>query len=167
MTRATSNPFALLLRRALSRRGYTQARLAREIGLSPRAIGQWLRGDSVPTLAHVKLAADLLAFPSLADAAVKTLRHDCAICGRSFLTHGRRRRVCGDNCATVLRTRRLRQRRVMFDRAVGNRLREHSEAVFAFCRACEPEGLCRTASCELRPVSPLPLLIQVERRRIA
>ncbi len=39
-------------------------------------------------------------------------------------------------------------------------------AVASFCRGCEPEGICRTADCQLRPVSPLPL-ITLRRARTA
>lgn len=34
----------------------------------------------------------------------------------------------------------------------------YQEATDAMCRSCEPEGLCRTAECPLRTVSPLPLV---------
>jgi transcriptional regulator with XRE-family HTH domain len=37
------------------------------------------------------------------------------------------------------------------------RLGEHMEAVAAFCRSCSPDG-CRTPTCEMRSVSPMPLV---------
>jgi transcriptional regulator with XRE-family HTH domain len=36
-------------------------------------------------------------------------------------------------------------------------LSAYQDAVAAMCAACEPEGLCRTAACPLRGISPLPL----------
>lgn len=33
----------------------------------------------------------------------------------------------------------------------------HRAAAAAFCEACEPDGYCRTPTCELRSISPLPL----------
>lgn len=33
-------------------------------------------------------------------------------------------------------------------------------AVAAFCASCEPEGKCKEPACELRPVSPLPLVTE-------
>jgi len=36
-------------------------------------------------------------------------------------------------------------------------LERHRAAAGAFCRSCEPDGLCQTPTCELRPLSPLPL----------
>jgi hypothetical protein len=40
-----------------------------------------------------------------------------------------------------------------------DRLRVLERGVAAFCRACEPDGVCHMARCELRPVSPLPLAV--------
>ena len=36
-------------------------------------------------------------------------------------------------------------------------------AVDAFCRGCEPDGYCKTPTCDLRSVSPLPVLDYVDR----
>lgn len=38
----------------------------------------------------------------------------------------------------------------------------HQMTVEAMCNACEPEGLCRTAECPLRPVSPLRYVPMVD-----
>lgn len=35
-------------------------------------------------------------------------------------------------------------------------------AVAAFCAGCEPEGVCRTADCPLRALSPLPLAVSAK-----
>lgn len=40
-------------------------------------------------------------------------------------------------------------------RRTRNQLNEHLAAVEAMCRSCEPDGICRTADCALRAVSPL------------
>lgn len=37
-------------------------------------------------------------------------------------------------------------------------LERHRAAAAAFCRGCEPDGFCQTPACELRPISPLPLI---------
>ena len=57
-----------------------------------------------------------------------------------------------------------------FDRVAIGRLGEYQESVAAFCRSCEPvTRVCRDATCELRGVSPLPLiaLSSVTRRSAA
>jgi hypothetical protein len=40
-------------------------------------------------------------------------------------------------------------------------------SVGAYCRSCEPEGVCHAADCELRPVSPLPLAVSAKEADIA
>lgn len=42
--------------------------------------------------------------------------------------------------------------------AIGRRVREIDRCVARFCKACEPDGICSNEGCELRPVSPLPLV---------
>jgi len=68
---------------------------------------------------------------------------------------------CGPDCK---QTARKRSQGVSAERhlnVVSHRLRDHQEAVLAHCMGCEPDGLCRTATCRLRPVSPLPLAADV------
>lgn len=48
------------------------------------------------------------------------------------------------------------KRQARVDRSA-RRLTVVQASVGAFCRGCEPSGICRTPECELRPVSPLPL----------
>lgn len=48
--------------------------------------------------------------------------------------------------------RRVQRRDKALEQIAGLR-----ELIDAMCRGCEPEGLCRTAECPLRPASPLPL----------
>lgn len=69
-------------------------------------------------------------------------------CGRPFdrITSGLRRDFCSDRCRT------------MANRRPDKRRDERQDAIDAFCASCEPEGLCRTAECELRGFSPLPFV---------
>lgn len=67
---------------------------------------------------------------------------------------------CSSSCQRVgrkrLAGRDTRQSAIRAERALGR----HRAAVEAFCRACEPAGWCQAPECELRPVSPLPLVAE-------
>lgn len=54
------------------------------------------------------------------------------------------------------------KRVVRIDRS-DRRLNVVTAAVGGFCRACEPQGVCRAPDCELRPVSPLPLALDPDK----
>lgn len=78
---------------------------------------------------------------------------------RTFVTEergGNPRRYCDATC----RQHGQRERgkvRVRESAAIAvNRLKQHQDAVEAFCRSCS-DGICPDATCALRPVSPYPL----------
>jgi hypothetical protein len=67
-------------------------------------------------------------------------------CGRERWRGQTRRRYCSDECRLIAHAL-----------GVQPSLSGIQAAVDQFCRACEPEGVCRMPSCQLQPFSPLPL----------
>jgi hypothetical protein len=110
--------------------------------------------------------AEQLATPSLVDIMTRLRTRTCVHCGVTFRTqaHSQQRIFCTELC----------QNRGQYQKRIGERemllagtrseladaqavMAAQSAAIAAFCASCEPDGLCRMASCELRDVSPLPL----------
>ncbi len=164
-------PFAAPLVRAMTEQGIGSSALAAQIGCDYTYINVLRRGEHWPSHLMAVRIAEALVEPRLASMSLARVQRNCDVCGRGFLlrsARGKTKKRCSKRCTVTanrrnaaerdrirgIRDKALRERVGMISRV---RLTEHQEAVAAFCRACEPEGLCRTAECELRPVSPLPL----------
>jgi len=151
------------LRRAMAAKGLTQTALARAVGYGATNLHKALAGERIPAPEVVAALAEALARPSLVDLAVTARTTRCALCDAPFVRHHRKpgTRYCGRPCqrAAVGRQHRdsVRRKALTETRLLRQRLDQHQLAVLAFCRACEPDGVCRNAGCELRPVSPLRL----------
>lgn len=78
--------------------------------------------------------------------------------------HAMHRKVLKRAAEQYARSDSKRGRRV---ESVQQRLDVARVAVDAFCRSCEPDGYCQTPECELRPVSPLPLVTEAREVRQA
>ena len=117
------------------------------------------RKQVVPRLDTARRLADLLDWPRLTEIIVASRTYTCVVCPRTFVYDGMGpRRYCSSACQTVVDKMRLgRPVRVMAVRAE-RALALHATAVAAFCKTCEPDGQCKTRDCELRSVSPLPLV---------
>ena len=176
VTRETA-AFAAPLIRAMTEQGIGSTALAAEVGCDHNYINTLRRGEHWPSHVMAVRLAEALMVPRLAAMSLERVQRYCDVCGRGFLlrsARGKTKKRCSKRCTVTanrrnaaerdrvrgIRDKALRERVGMISRV---RLTEHQEAVAAFCRACEPEGLCRTATCELRPVSPLPLVA----RRVA
>lgn len=145
----------LLEERHVSRRG-----LALHLGTSRSLLQLWIRGDVLPSLENAARLSEALADDELL-AIVKAARVGRCPCGRDFLIDGgNRRRYCSAACQ---RTEQKVRDGVLPKRdTLARQLEVYRQAIDGYCRSCEPEGLCRTADCPLRDVSPLPLVRPVD-----
>lgn len=176
MTRqATTVPdgttFARALDRAMTARNVNLKQLAARTGINVQTISNLRRGLNSPRLATAAALADALDWEPLARITEQQRRRSCGVCSRTFITdHNdtKRGRFCSRKCQQVgwnrNATKGRDRKRAKYEKKSTMLLREHQQAVEAFCRACEAvDFLCRDAGCALRGVSPLPL-IKLERR---
>lgn len=158
-----SSTFASVLVAAMHRHGSSIAETARLVGVDKCSIRNWRYGHSRPLHELAVRLADVLDTPGLAEISVAIRSKRCALCGTCFLDSSKRvqRLYCGAMCMRSAHSSRQRERehgrREDHSRLLRNRLDVLQDAVDAFCRSCEPEGLCRDAACPLRSASPLPL----------
>lgn len=135
------------IRRAMDRRGVSKMALARAIGTSPSQIFKYRRGDIMPTLRTAQKLSDSLLDDGIVQLVIHYRTRSCVICEREFIDHaGRNRKYCSTACW------RLFHKGV---RAVPPP-DPHVAAIAAYCRTCEPDGICHLAACPLRAYSPLP-----------
>lgn len=152
--------FGRELDKAMRARGVGRRLVASAIGASDTSVMYWRTGRILPrTLTAAKLA-EALAWPRLATLASELRRKACLVCGVEFVddSGSDNRRYCSLSCRSVRGKAVVgvdrRQRAAIAER----RLTAHQRAVAAYCAGCEPAGRCVTPDCDLRPVSPLPLL---------
>jgi hypothetical protein len=105
--------------------------------------GFWLQGRYLPSLERAAQMADILDAPAILEMTRSASVGTCLVCMTPFARNATRRNYCSVRCRTdyakgVRRT----------DRPVSE------QAIAAYCRGCEPEGLCRTEDCALRAFSP-------------
>jgi DNA-binding XRE family transcriptional regulator len=166
---------------ALVTRDIPMKEAARVVGVGRTAIDHYRTGNVLPKTATARALAELLDWPKLAEiiASARTFLCERPGCGRTYRHEGGGpRRYCTQACqrqAEAQRTasKRLRQAGQSNDgrkraaaiaqlrsaaRIADERARVAEDAIAAMCRSCEPMGLCRTATCELRLVSPFPLV---------
>lgn len=147
------------LRKAVGARGYSQRRLAADIGISRSRIGNWACGDSLPSVETASRIADLLMWPSLVDLARAGREKTCDACGRVFTVETPSpQRYCSTDCRRF-KAKSREARRDLTRAVLERRANRYRDAVAAMCAGCEPSGLCRTAECPLQVagVSPLPI----------
>lgn len=159
----TTQQWAALLRQAVALSGMTMTALAEQIPMAPSAMYRLAKGRTFPSVRVADALARILDAPYLAEAMLEARKKTCVVCGAIFVDRGTKRNAlsCGTPCNRVIRARRdrgIRDSSNAYAAMVARRrLAAYSAAVVAFCRSCEPEGICRSGSCELRTVSPLPL----------
>lgn len=155
--------------------------LARSIGIGHTALDHYRQGVVLPKTATAHAIAEVLDWPRLAEIVEQARTFVCGRpgCERTYRHEGGGpRRYCTPDCVRIavaqrMASRRLRQAgqkddgrlraaaiaqlrsaaRIADERAVAAEI-----SIAAYCRGCEPEGLCRMADCPLRPFSPLPLV---------
>jgi hypothetical protein len=170
--------FGVQLQNALTRRHLRPYHVLKLVGggWSARQFDSWLHGGSLPRLDLAVRLADALNWPALIELVREGRTGTCERigCDRTFITEtGRSRRYCSPVCQRLAhdygvgsahaRRKKLggEQAELHLQAAEGRaaleELGELRDAVAAMCNDCEPEGLCRTPTCSLRVVSPLPL----------
>lgn len=160
--REAARQFAVAFTRALEERGVSKRTLAARLtghGSSRSSIQLWARGESLPTVETARRLDQALGTTHLEKIVVRSRLVKCQNgCGRTIIVRGNRQRTryCSPACAkqaAKVRTALLPKRDTL-----ARRLELHRRAVAAFCAGCRPDGICRAPECELRPVSPLPLV---------
>lgn len=151
--------FAQELRRVRMRDGLRQVDVAKAVGTGFEAVMMWENGTYLPDHRTVIKLGDLFANDELVRLSVKSRTSACLVCGGMTFAVKGTRDYCSEACQRLSQYRRRRGVTTSDDwRSAQRILPEYRAAVDAFCRRCEPDGICSRAACELRPVSPLPLV---------
>jgi hypothetical protein len=138
--------FANYLRQGMQRRGLTNMDVGRAVGVSDSLVVWWRSAYAMPTLRHAEALAVVLLDERVRDMILAARTRQCAYapCSRVFVQKvAAHRRYCSMTCKTYAAKNPAAKRD------------PRQDAIDAFCAACEPEGLCRTAECPLRGFSPL------------
>lgn len=152
--------FGKALERAMKARDVGSRPLAEALGSSRTTIMYWRTGRILPRLDTTHAIAAALDAPALVGLMVELRTKRCQVDDVAFVddTGSDNRTYCSSSCQRVgrkrLAGRDTRASAIRAERA----LARHRIAVEAFCRQCEPDGWCAAPECELRPVSPLPLV---------
>lgn len=147
----------------MDRRGITQTALAREALVSQDSVRKWRQGRVLPSLASAAIMADALMDDGLIRLAAEARTRTCQGCGRPFVllsNTGPRFGVwCGMRCRQREHERRRRPVESVERRERnGRELALYRDRLARHCATCEPSGVCLTPECDLRDVSPLPLV---------
>lgn len=154
--------FGRALEHAMHMRDVGTRPLAEGLQASRTTIMYWRTGRILPRLDKAQEIAAALDWPALVTLMVELRTKQCQVDGVAFVddTGSDNRVYCSSSCQRVgrkrLAGRDVRASAIRAERA----LTRHRGAVEAFCRACEPGGWCQAPECELRPVSPLPLVAE-------
>lgn len=150
------------LRAAMAARGMTGKELARLTGRSNHQIYDIRTEDGAPSLEFAVAMAEALDWDRLAELARDLWRRTCPECSTVFYINKGHQTYCSERCSTGAKNRRRagRRERVRDKRLLKahNLIVQYRESVAAYCRGCEPDGICREAECPLRSVSPLPFV---------
>lgn len=166
--------------KAMRARDIPLKEVAKAAGVGHSALDHYRTGSILPKTATALAIAEVLDWPKLARIVEEARTFVCARpgCGRTYRHEGGGpRKYCTTSCARQVKLQqmasyRLRQAGQTNDgrhrAAAVARLRSAARiaderalvaetAIGAYCRECEPEGLCRVVDCPLRALSPLPL----------
>jgi hypothetical protein len=156
------------LERTLRRKEVSSAELARMVDVSYDSIRYWIAGRWFPTYRTAQRVAYALESDHLLNLAKRLRTVSCEHCNKTFVATGKGTpaRFCSSRCRNYRwDVRRHKALAVERRERNGRELAVYRTAVERMCHACEPDGLCRMAECELRNVSPFPLAD--ERARVA
>jgi hypothetical protein len=151
--------FGRELDKAMKRRGVGARPIIDVGGPSRSAIRSYRSGRNLPRVDTARRLADALEWPRLAELALELRTKTCPMDRRTFMDEsGSDNRIyCSPECQRLAEKKRIGYDRGPTVAKLERHLRIHQDAVAAFCHDCEPNGVCVTVDCALRPVSPLPL----------
>lgn len=152
--------FGRELERAMKARGVGSRTIAEPIGASRTSIMYWRTGRILPRIETARKLAAVLSWPKLETLAIELRRKACLTCGTEFVddSGSDNRTYCSASCQRVKEKTRVGEDRRTRAARAERQLTIHQRAVAAYCGGCEPSGRCVTPECDLRPVSPLPLM---------
>lgn len=157
--RVLAERFGVELDRAMRARRVGANAVEAQLGVAHSSIAAWRAGRNLPRIETAQRLASGLDAPRLLAIVLEARTCRCESCGRAFTNQGgAAKRFCDARCRSE--AGRVRHAMGSVPRRADvaeRRLREHRAAVGAMCASCEPEGMCVTPACALRPVSPLPL----------
>lgn len=156
---ARAERFARELNRAMKARDVGARPVIDAIGTGRSAIRLWRSGRGLPRLETCQRLAAALDWPRLEVLGRELRTKACEVDAVPFVddTGSDNRRFCSPSCQRVAEKRRMGSTVDKRAAVAERRLVDHRAAVAAYCAGCEPSGICITADCALRPVSPLPL----------
>jgi len=158
-----------LVRKAIAEARLRPTELSRAAGISREHMQRMLRGEVAGSVDAWTKLCEALDRPGLMAHILPAFTRDCIVCTSPFVDSVMRREgsrryrmTCSVRCG---RTWARRMKKKDNDRRSGrtitmlrHRLELYQERTVAFCKSCEPLGVCRNDGCELREVSPLPFI---------
>lgn len=151
--------FGRELDKAMRQRRIGRRTLCPAVGVGHSALGMHRAGRILPRHEVAVAYAEALDWPRLASLSREARQRECVVCARPFIDDSGswNRLYCSPSCQNVMQKKRVGRPTRVAAAGAERRVRMLQTAVDAMCRACEPEGMCRTPECALRGVSPLPL----------
>lgn len=156
--------FAYHLRQNKDASGQTWNEVAAACQVSNSHLKRIAYARGVASMQQAIKLSEYFKDPLLVDIMARMRTKRCERCGVVFVTtkHHAKRRYCSGECQNWderERNRELTMRGLSTELDLTRyRLRDANHAIAAFCHECETDNICKTPSCRLRPVSPLPLL---------
>lgn len=154
MNDAAAHRFTIEMEASIKSSGIGINQLAAALGCSRTNVWELRRGR-IPRANLAARLASILDNDTLTTLARQARSVTCPTCRSTVQSVTNRKRYCSEACGKI---GRLLGRRAPgpVEHVALVHLARTREAVAAFCRSCEPEGVCRQPACQLRPVSPLP-----------
>lgn len=166
--------------KAMRARDIPLKEVAKAAGVGHTALDHYRTGSVMPKTATALAIAEVLDWPRLAKIIEEARTFVCSRpgCERTYRHEGGGpRKYCTQTCTQLAENQRMASRRLRQAGQTGDgrhraagiaQLRSAARiaderavmaetAIAAYCRECEPEGLCRQEECPLRAFSPLPL----------
>ena len=141
--------FARALRRAMAHRGVNQKMLAAAMGANIGSVGHWYRGNRLITPQNADRVAEALDWPAGRALLLRLRTKACADCGRDFVDTWRMGKAlyCSKVCQNRAHNLRQRGGKAALSQRRLSRETLFTETLDAFCRSCEPPGICHTPEC--------------------
>jgi transcriptional regulator with XRE-family HTH domain len=146
------------LKRAIAKSDLKVKEIVLRSGLSYNSIKAYRMGKKFPLPESAAALAEVLNAPQLTRLA--HIEIECPVCKKQFAVGSQKpRAVCSDACYQTLYSRKKTGRKRNALSRANREIARHREAVRLHCLDCTAgEYLCQMPDCELRPVSPLPLM---------